>query len=266
MSSTYGTCSHYRDHYADKVHYEAPGVHIRRGPVVSSPTEAEHLTQDDGMTLGDMATVLDTFPGQPLDFYGAMRAFVYDNEIRRWIEREVIDGSIVLEDSNLAELSQRLLDKYELNGWMLSDMMSVPSGNHEGHILVGRCTTCRYPQLADIAAKPWQMTMISNAIGGSGKQPSKQAEAPVWRSDNSQAKRRNGTEFIEHVLTNEAILVLACRDNLPQFEPATLTIETLLEEGHRLAREQESVRSHKLSEEYMKHSGSGMKSLIGLSG
>ena len=67
--------------------------------------------QDDGLTLGDMATMLDTFPNQPLDFYGAMRSTVYDNQIRRWIEEEVIDSSIISEDANLSELSRRLVDK-----------------------------------------------------------------------------------------------------------------------------------------------------------
>lgn len=55
------------------------------------------------------------------------------------------------------------------------------------------------------------------------------------------------------------------RDDLPKFEPIDLTVETLLSEGHRLANEQQQVMNFKLSEDYMKKTGSG-PSLIGLSG
>lgn len=58
-----------------------------------------------------MGTILDTFPGQPLDFYGAMRASLFDNQIRRWIEADIVGDAIINEDANLAELSRRLVDK-----------------------------------------------------------------------------------------------------------------------------------------------------------
>lgn len=58
-----------------------------------------------------MGTILDAFPNQPLDFYGAMRASLFDNQIRKWIETEVIDDSLANEDANLTELSRRLVDK-----------------------------------------------------------------------------------------------------------------------------------------------------------
>ncbi len=58
---------------------------------------------------------------------------------------------------------------------------------------------------------------------------------------------------------------MRCRDNLPQFEAVNLTVDKLLQEGHRLTREQDQVMSHKLSVEYMKDTGSG-PSIIGLSG
>ena len=58
-----------------------------------------------------MGTIIDTFPDQPLDFYGAMRCSLFDNQIRRWIEREVINDTIMNEDANLTVLSQRLIDQ-----------------------------------------------------------------------------------------------------------------------------------------------------------
>ena len=67
--------------------------------------------QDDGLSLQDMGEILDHFPDQPLDFYGAMRASIYDNQIRDWIENEVIDEKLSDQGANLTELCRRLLDK-----------------------------------------------------------------------------------------------------------------------------------------------------------
>ena len=64
------------------------------------------------MSLQDMSDILDHFPNQPLDFYGAMRASIYDNQIRKWIETEVIDESLTNQEANLTELCRRLLDKW----------------------------------------------------------------------------------------------------------------------------------------------------------
>ena len=69
------------------------------------------LVQDDGLSLGDMGVLIDSFGHQPLDFFGAMRASLYDNQIRRWIETDIVGDSIGDEDANLAELSRRLVDK-----------------------------------------------------------------------------------------------------------------------------------------------------------
>ena len=37
-----------------------------------------------------MVALLRRFPRQPLDFYGALRASVYDQQIRDWIEKDVV--------------------------------------------------------------------------------------------------------------------------------------------------------------------------------
>lgn len=46
--------------------------------------------QDDGLSIEDMDKLLTRFRKQPLDFYGALRATTYDNQIREWIETDVI--------------------------------------------------------------------------------------------------------------------------------------------------------------------------------
>ncbi|EIE26946.1 hypothetical protein COCSUDRAFT_11792, partial [Coccomyxa subellipsoidea C-169] len=130
------------------------------------------MYKEDGLSVEDTQTLLDTFPGQSLDFFGALRAATYDNQIRRWIKEEVVKADITDEDANMRELSKRLID----------------------HMHVVR------------------------------------------------------------------------RKDLPSFEPVDLKLEDLLKEGHRLAEEQENVNRLKLSEEYMKNSGGGGVSLIGLQG
>ncbi len=40
-----------------------------------------------------------------------MRASLFDNQIRRWIENDVMDARLTDEDANLSELSKRLVDQ-----------------------------------------------------------------------------------------------------------------------------------------------------------
>ncbi len=56
------------------------------------------------------------------------------------------------------------------------------------------------------------------------------------------------------------------REGLPTFKPEQLRLEALLAEGRRLAQEQEHVNRWRLSEEYMRNTGTQQSSLIGLSG
>ena len=72
---------------------------------------ARMLAQDDALTPADMAALLDTFPGQPLDFYGALRSATYDAQIRAWIRDEVVQGDIAAEDANMRELTRRLINR-----------------------------------------------------------------------------------------------------------------------------------------------------------
>jgi len=40
------------------------------------------IFQDDGVTRGDVEKLVDAFPGQSIDFFGALRARVYDDCVR----------------------------------------------------------------------------------------------------------------------------------------------------------------------------------------
>lgn len=105
-------------------------------------------------------------PTQSLDFFGAVRASAYDDQIRDWVVRDVIDGAISEENAGLAQLGARLAQ--------------------------GR--------------------------------------------------------------------------DLPEFEPITLTVEGVLEEGRRLAREQELVMQGNLADSYWKHAKAAGGPGIGLGG
>ena len=73
------------------------------------------MYKDDGLEAKDMMTLLDRYgTEQSLDFYGALRAATYDNQIRNWIQKDVIDGSITDENENLKELGRRLAKQEDL--------------------------------------------------------------------------------------------------------------------------------------------------------
>lgn len=67
------------------------------------------MMREDGVSKGDVGAVLDAFPNQSLDFYGAMRSSVYDSQIRKWIAETVkaptaaTDSADAGETSSLAE-------------------------------------------------------------------------------------------------------------------------------------------------------------------
>lgn len=66
------------------------------------------IFRDDGYTMADMSVLLDNFPNQSLDFYGALRSHVYDSQILEWVKAELI----LDEDADVhKEFGRRLMDK-----------------------------------------------------------------------------------------------------------------------------------------------------------
>ncbi|KAJ7545958.1 hypothetical protein O6H91_08G018000 [Diphasiastrum complanatum] len=45
-----------------------------------------HMYRKDGIPKEDIAKIIDTFPNQALDFYGALRSRTYDQHILKWVE------------------------------------------------------------------------------------------------------------------------------------------------------------------------------------
>lgn len=44
------------------------------------------MYEKDGITQDEVVTVVNTFPNQALDFYGALRSRTYDRSILKWVE------------------------------------------------------------------------------------------------------------------------------------------------------------------------------------
>nr|AFK40787.1 unknown [Lotus japonicus] len=49
------------------------------------------IFQTDNVSEEAVVTIVDTFPGQSIDFFGALRARVYDDEVRKWISGVGVD-------------------------------------------------------------------------------------------------------------------------------------------------------------------------------
>lgn len=47
------------------------------------------LFRDDHVTKKDVEVIIDMFPGQSLDFFGAVRSATYDVHVRAWIEKQM---------------------------------------------------------------------------------------------------------------------------------------------------------------------------------
>nr|QKD76840.1 ribulose bisphosphate carboxylase/oxygenase activase [Cymbidium tracyanum x Cymbidium iridioides] len=49
------------------------------------------IFRTDNIPQEDIVKLVDTFPGQSIDFFGALRARVYDDEVRKWVEKVGVD-------------------------------------------------------------------------------------------------------------------------------------------------------------------------------
>lgn len=49
------------------------------------------IFRTDNIPQEDIVRLVDTFPGQSIDFFGALRARVYDDEVRKWVEQVGVD-------------------------------------------------------------------------------------------------------------------------------------------------------------------------------
>ena len=209
-----------------------------------------YATQDDGVSLEDVGALIDSFPGQPLDFFGALRAATYDNQIRQWIREDVVKADLTDDDANMRELSKRLINKCVLVWpWVL--LCKLPLKGLPETLL----STVVFSTLTHLSFLCCVLGHVDQCHHRFGKMVREGLLQDMVLAAASKSSCAEPTSLVH------------CRENLPTFEPVQLALEDLLKEGNRLAEEQEMVNKMKLSEEYMKNSGdtSGV-SLVGLQG
>ncbi|KAL2635889.1 hypothetical protein R1flu_007368 [Riccia fluitans] len=92
----------------------------------------------DNVPKEDLVKLVDTFPGQSIDFFGALRARVYDDEVRKWI------GEIGVENIGL-----KLVNSKDGPPTFDKPAMNLQTLLHYGNKLVEEQENVKRVQLAD---------------------------------------------------------------------------------------------------------------------
>lgn len=82
--------------------------------------------------------IVDTFPGQSIDFFGALRARVYDDEVRKWVSGIGIDG-----------IGKQLVNSKDGPPTFEQPKMTVEKLLEYGHMLVQEQDNVKRVQLAE---------------------------------------------------------------------------------------------------------------------
>ncbi|KAF3788182.1 Ribulose bisphosphate carboxylase/oxygenase activase 1 [Nymphaea thermarum] len=86
----------------------------------------------------DIVKLVDTFPGQSIDFFGALRARVYDDEVRKWIEGIGVEG-----------IGKKLVNSKEGPPTFEKPAMTLQKLLEYGNMLVQEQENVKRVQLAD---------------------------------------------------------------------------------------------------------------------
>ncbi|XP_040993869.1 ribulose bisphosphate carboxylase/oxygenase activase, chloroplastic-like [Juglans microcarpa x Juglans regia] len=92
----------------------------------------------DKVASDDIVKLVDTFPGQSIDFFGALRARVYDDEVRKWISGIGVDG-----------IGKRLVNSKEGPPTFEQPQMTLEKLLEYGNMLVQEQENVKRVQLAD---------------------------------------------------------------------------------------------------------------------
>ncbi|PKU68914.1 ribulose bisphosphate carboxylase/oxygenase activase, chloroplastic isoform X2 [Dendrobium catenatum] len=96
------------------------------------------IFRTDNIAQEDIVKLVDTFPGQSIDFFGALRARVYDDEVRKWIE-----------DVGVDRVGKRLVNSREGPPIFEQPKMSLEKLLEYGNMLVQEQENVKRVQLAD---------------------------------------------------------------------------------------------------------------------
>ncbi|KAF3643153.1 Ribulose bisphosphate carboxylase/oxygenase activase 2, chloroplastic [Capsicum annuum] len=96
------------------------------------------IFRTDSVPDEHVVRLVDAFPGQSIDFFGALRARVYDDEVRKWIER-----------TGLEQVGERLLNSVEGPPVFEQPKMTIEKLLEYGKLLVQEQENVKRVQLAD---------------------------------------------------------------------------------------------------------------------
>lgn len=96
------------------------------------------IFQHDDVNLQEIEKLVDAFPGQSIDFFGALRARVYDDKVREWISGTGIEA-----------IGKRLVNSREGKVTFDKPMMTLDVLMKYGNALVGEQENVKRVQLAE---------------------------------------------------------------------------------------------------------------------
>ncbi|XP_039129852.1 LOW QUALITY PROTEIN: ribulose bisphosphate carboxylase/oxygenase activase, chloroplastic-like [Dioscorea cayenensis subsp. rotundata] len=96
------------------------------------------IFRTDNVPKEDIIKLVDTFPGQSIDFFGALRARVYDDEVRKWIA-----------EMGVEKVGKRLVNSREGPPTFEQPKMTLEKLLEYGNMLVQEQENVKRVQLAD---------------------------------------------------------------------------------------------------------------------
>ncbi|XP_049400680.1 ribulose bisphosphate carboxylase/oxygenase activase 1, chloroplastic-like isoform X2 [Solanum stenotomum] len=96
------------------------------------------IFRTDSVPDEHVVRLVDAFPGQSIDFFGALRARVYDDEVRKWIEKTGIE-----------QVGEKLLNSIEGPPKFEQPKMTIDKLLEYGYLLVQEQENVKRVQLAD---------------------------------------------------------------------------------------------------------------------
>uniref|UniRef100_A0A804NJ74 Ribulose bisphosphate carboxylase/oxygenase activase, chloroplastic n=1 Tax=Zea mays TaxID=4577 RepID=A0A804NJ74_MAIZE len=96
------------------------------------------IFRTDGVDEEHVVQLVDTFPGQSIDFFGALRARVYDDEVRRWVS-----------ETGVENIARKLVNSKEGPPTFEQPKITIEKLLEYGHMLVAEQENVKRVQLAD---------------------------------------------------------------------------------------------------------------------
>ncbi|THU54406.1 hypothetical protein C4D60_Mb10t24740 [Musa balbisiana] len=96
------------------------------------------IFRTDNVPMGDIVKLVDAFPGQSIDFFGALRARVYDDEVRKWVA-----------EIGVEKVGKKLVNSLDAPPTFEQPKMTLDKLMEYGNMLVREQENVKRVQLAD---------------------------------------------------------------------------------------------------------------------